>query len=122
MPITHAYAQGEAGAAGFDPFFLILMVAMFGVFWFFVFRPQSKKAKQHQAMLSSIKRGDQVVTNGGIIGNVTRIEGDGVLIIEIAKDVRVKCRHSMIADVMAKPEPRQAVKADNGNSGENGGG
>ncbi len=114
MVITQAFAQGEAAGGGFDPFFLILMVGMFGVFWFFVFRPQSKRAKAHQAMLNAIKRGDHVVTNGGIMGRVTRIEGDGVLVLEIADGVRVKCRHSMISETMAKPEPRSAVQNDSG--------
>ena len=112
MPITQAYAQGEAAAAGFDPFFLVLMVAMFGVFWFFVFRPQSRRAKQHQAMLHSIKRGDHVVTNGGIIGRVVRLEGDGVVTLEIADGVRVRCRQSMISEVATKPEPRSSTQVD----------
>ena len=112
MLITQAYAQDAAAGAGFDPFFLIIMVAMFAVFWFLVFRPQSKQRKQHQAMLNSIKRGDHVVTNGGIMGRVARIEGDGVLTLEIADGVRVKCRHMMIAEVMSKSEPRPAAQVD----------
>tara|TARA_B100000676_G_scaffold178281_1_gene175053 strand:+ start:157 stop:528 length:372 start_codon:yes stop_codon:yes gene_type:complete len=113
MLISQAYAQEAAAAApGFDPVFLVMMVAMFGVFWFLVIRPQSKRAKEHKAMLNAIKRGDQVVTNGGIIGRVARIEGDGVLIIEIAEGVRIKQRQSMIASMVQKPEPR-AVEADN---------
>jgi len=113
MLISQAYAQ-EAGAAapGFDPVFLIMMIAMFAVFWFLVIRPQSKRAKEHQSMLNAIKRGDQVVTNGGIMGRVARIEGDGVLILEIAKDVRVKCRQNMIASLAQKPEPRAAAEQD----------
>jgi preprotein translocase subunit YajC len=79
---------------------------MFAVFWFLVIRPQQKRAKEHQNMLKAIKRGDQVVTNGGIIGRVARIEGDGVLMLEIADGVRVKCQQSMIADLVKKSEPR----------------
>lgn len=117
MPITRAYAQGEAAAAGFDPFFLVLMAAMFGVFWFFVFRPQSRRAKLHQAMLASIKRGDHVVTTGGIIGRVARLEGDGVLTLEIADGVRVRCRQSMIAEVATKPEPRSSAQVSDKGAG-----
>ena len=109
MLISQAYAQDAAGAApGFDPVFLVMMVAMFAVFWFLVIRPQQKRAKQHRNMLQAIKRGDQVVTNGGIIGRVARIEGDGVLLIEIAPNVKVKCQQSMIADINSKTEPRPA--------------
>ncbi|MBC6439855.1 MAG: preprotein translocase subunit YajC [Rhodospirillales bacterium] len=109
MLISEAYAQ-DAGAAasGFDPVFVIMMIGMFAVFWFLVIRPQSKRAKEHQAMLKAIKRGDQVITNGGIMGRVARIEGDGVLLVEIAPNVKVKCRHAMISELVTKPEPRAA--------------
>tara|TARA_B100000686_G_scaffold247881_1_gene257596 strand:- start:267 stop:638 length:372 start_codon:yes stop_codon:yes gene_type:complete len=113
MLISQAYAQEAVAAVPMlDPPVIIMMVAMFGVFWFLVIRPQSKRAKEHKAMLNAIKRGDQVVTNGGIIGRVARIEGDDVLIIEIAEGVRIKQRQSMIASMVQKPEPR-AVEADN---------
>ena len=113
MLIAEAYAQEVGGAGGgFDPIFLIMMVAMFGVFWFLVIRPQSKRTKEHRAMLGAIKRGDHVVTNGGIMGRVARLEGDGVLILEIAPNVRVKCQQAMIASMAARPEPRPAEKDD----------
>lgn len=107
MLISQAYAQDGAAPGGFgDPMFLIMMVAMFAVFWFLVIRPQQKRAKEHQNMLKGIKRGDQVVTNGGIIGRVARIEGDGIVLLEVADGVRVKCQQSMIADLVKKTEPR----------------
>lgn len=106
MLISPAYAQDAAAPGGFDPIFLIMMVAMFAVFWFLVIRPQQKRAKEHQNMLKAIKRGDQVVTNGGIIGRVARIEGDGVIMLEIADGVRVRCQQSMVADMFKKSEPR----------------
>lgn len=113
MLITQAFAQDAGGAGpGFDPIFLLMMVAMFAVFWFLVIRPQSKRAKEHQAMLKAIKRGDQVVTNGGIMGRVARIEGDGVLLLDIAPNVKVKCRHSMISEIATKPEPRVSEQAE----------
>ncbi|MDA0220519.1 MAG: preprotein translocase subunit YajC [Proteobacteria bacterium] len=112
MLISPAYAQDAAAPGGFDPVFLIMMVAMFAVFWFLVIRPQQKRAKEHQNMLKAIKRGDQVVTNGGIIGRVSRIDGDGIIQLEIAEGVRVKCQQSMIADMVRKTEPREDDKAE----------
>ena len=112
MLISPAYAQDAAAPGGFDPVFLIMMVAMFAVFWFLVIRPQQKRAKEHQNMLKGIKRGDQVITNGGIIGRVARIDGDGIIQLEIAENVRVKCQQSMIADLVRKTEPREDDKAD----------
>ena len=106
MLISPAYAQDAAAPGGFDPVFLIMMVAMFAVFWFLVIRPQQKRAKEHQNMLKAIKRGDQVVTNGGIIGRVARLEGDNIVTLEIADGVKVKCQQSMISDLITKPEPR----------------
>ena len=112
MLISPAYAQDAGGAGGFDPVFIFMMVAMFGVFWFFVIRPQQKRAKDHRAMLSALKRGDQVVTNGGLIGRIARIEGDGVLLIEIAPNVKVKCRQSMISDIYQRTEARDDDRDD----------
>ena len=122
MLLSEAYAQDAAvGGGGFDPIFIVMMVAMFAVFWFLVIRPQSRRAKEHQAMLKAIKRGDHVVTNGGIMGRVARIEGDGVLTLEIAPNVRVKCRHAMISELVAKPEPRAADNDEDADKGGKGG-
>ncbi len=113
MLISPAYAQAAGGGAGgFDPVFIFMMVAMFGVFWFFVIRPQQKRAKDHRAMLSALKRGDQIVTQGGLIGRIARIEGDGVLLVEIAPNVKVKCRQSMVADVYQRTETRDDDQGD----------
>jgi preprotein translocase subunit YajC len=115
MLISPAYAQAAGGGAGgFDPVFILMMVAMFAVFWFLVIRPQQKKAKQHQEMLKALKRGDQVVTNGGLIGRVARIEGDGVLVLEVAPNVKVKVKHSMIADINQRSEARDEDDKDDG--------
>jgi preprotein translocase subunit YajC len=117
MLITPAYAQtAGGGAGGFDPVFILMMVAMFAVFWFLVIRPQQKRAKQHQEMLKALKRGDQIVTNGGLIGRVARIEGDGILVLEIAPDVKVKCKHSMISDIYQRTEARDDEKNDESKS------
>ena len=117
MLISQAFAQDAGGAApGFDPVFLVMMVGMFAVFWFLVIRPQSKRAKEHTAMLNAIKRGDQVVTNGGIIGRVARLEGDGGLIVEIAPEVKVKVRQSMISTLVTKSDPRPDDNGDDKDS------
>jgi len=117
MLISQAFAQDAgASAPGFDPVFLVMMVGMFAVFWFLVIRPQSKRAKEHTAMLNAIKRGDQVVTNGGIMGRVARIEGDGILIVEIAPEVKVKVRQSMISTLVTKSDPRPEDKGEDKDS------
>ena len=105
MLISPAFAQA-AGAPQGDMFsFLLPIVLMFGVFWLLVFRPQQKKAKQHKEMIANLKRGDQVLTAGGLYGRVAKIEGGNVCYVEIAPNVRVKVAQSTIAEVVTKPEP-----------------
>lgn len=74
---------------------ILLMVLMFAVFYFLLIRPQQKRAKQHAAMLSAIKKGDQVVTRGGIIGRVSGIQ-DSMLTIELQEKVRVRVLRSYV--------------------------
>ena len=76
--------------------FIIMMVAMFAIFYFLLIRPQQKKAKQHQEMLKALKKGDRVVTNGGIMGVVTGT-AEKFLTIEIAEKVRVRVMRSHVA-------------------------
>lgn len=111
MFVSQAFAQA-AGAApqqggGFEA--LLPLVLIFVVFYFLLIRPQQKKMKQHKDLLSAIRRGDRVVTGGGIIGTVTNANKDDELTIEIADEVRVKVKRSMVAEVLAKTEP---VKGD----------
>jgi preprotein translocase subunit YajC len=75
------------------------------IFWFLIFRPQQKRLKAQQAMLASIKRGDTVVTTGGIIGKVTKAVDGEDLEVEIASGVKVKLVRGMISDVRSKGEP-----------------
>lgn len=75
------------------------------IFWFLIFRPQQKRLKAQQAMLSAIKRGDTVVTTGGIIGKVTKAVDGEDLEVEIATGVKVKLVRGMISDVRSKGEP-----------------
>jgi preprotein translocase subunit YajC len=76
--------------------FIIMMVAMFAIFYFLLIRPQQKKAKQHQEMLKAIKKGDRVVTNGGIMGTVTGT-AEKFLTVEVAEKVRVRVMRSHVA-------------------------
>jgi preprotein translocase subunit YajC len=101
-----AYAMGGGGAgaeggqgAGFGAFIPIIL--MFVIFYFLLIRPQQKKAKQHKEMLSAIKKGDRIITSGGIHGEVTGISDD-VATIEIAPKVRVKVSRGFISTIIGK--------------------
>lgn len=91
----------DVGALGqFLPLILI-----FAIMYFLLIRPQQKKVKEHQAMVSAVRRGDQVVTQGGLIGKVSKVKDDGEVEVEIAKDVKVRVIKSTIASVTSKTEP-----------------
>ncbi|MCS6778959.1 MAG: preprotein translocase subunit YajC [Geminicoccaceae bacterium] len=110
--ISPAYAQAP-GAGGGDVFVSLLpLVLIFIVFYFLLIRPQQQKMKQHRAMLEALKKGDQVLTGGGIVGKVTRVDPDGMVSVEIAQGVQVKVAKATISDVLTKPAP-----AANENSG-----
>jgi preprotein translocase subunit YajC len=87
MLISPAYAQAAGGGGGADFSFLIMMVLLFAVFYFLLIRPQQKKMKTHKAMVGALKRGDKVVTQGGIYGTVTKVVSDAELQVEIADGV-----------------------------------
>ncbi len=103
MFISPAYAQAGGGGAGFEAFIPIILI--FVVFWFLLIRPQQKKAKLHRQMLAAIRRGDKIVTNGGIIGTVTKVIDDHELMVEITDGVRVRVQRGLIAQVRSKTEP-----------------
>lgn len=98
VPILLSQQGGPAGGCGPGGGlnFIIMMVAMFAIFYFLLIRPQQKKAKQHQEMLKALKRGDRVVTNGGLMGIVTA-STEKFLTIEIADKVRVRVMRSHVA-------------------------
>jgi preprotein translocase subunit YajC len=81
------------------------------VFWFFLIRPQQQKAKEHKTMLSALRRGDRVVTGGGIIGTIAKVVSDDEVLVEIAEGLRVRVLRSTITGVTAKTEP-VAAKGD----------
>jgi preprotein translocase subunit YajC len=108
MFISPAFAQGLfGGGTGENPFtsFLIPMVGIFVIMYFLILRPQQKRVKQHAEMVKNVRRGDTVVTNGGLVGKVTKVIDDDQIEIEIADDVRIRQLRQMITDVRAKGEP-----------------
>jgi preprotein translocase subunit YajC len=111
MFITPAFAQsnplsslfgGDSGGMLTSLMPLILIVV---IMYFLVLRPQQQKVKQHQAMVRSLRRGDTVVTNGGLVGKVTKVVDDDQIEVEISDGVRVRQMRSMVSDVRAKGEP-----------------
>ena len=91
----------DAGAIGqFLPLILI-----FAIMYFLLIRPQQKKVKDHQAMVAAVRRGDQVVTQGGLIGKVTKVKDDNEVEVELAEGVKVRVVKSTIAQVTSKTEP-----------------
>ncbi len=96
--INVAYAmspsQGGGQAGGFASF--VPLILMFVIFYFLLIRPQQKKAKEHQAMLGDLKKGDKIVTSGGIHGTITKVDDTDVT-VEIADKVRVKVTRSNVA-------------------------
>jgi preprotein translocase subunit YajC len=87
---------------------LPFIIAIFAIMYFFLIRPQQQKLKEHQKMVSALRRGDQVITQGGIIGKVTKVKDDKEIEIEIATGVNVRVVKSTIATVVSKTEPAKA--------------
>jgi preprotein translocase subunit YajC len=110
MLISPAYAQGMGGADGLGP--LIPLILIFVVFWFLLIRPQQKKAKEHRELLAQLRRGDQIVTAGGLIGKITKVISDTELQVEIAEDVRVRVARGMVSTVLSRTEPAKGEKAE----------
>jgi preprotein translocase subunit YajC len=108
--ITPAFAQGAPIGGGGDIILqLVPFVLIFIIMWFLIIRPQQRRAKEHQEMIKNVRRGDTVVTSGGIIGKVTKVTEDGADIeVEIADGVKVKVARGMISDVRSKSEPVKA--------------
>ena len=110
MFITPAFAQGSlfGGGAGGDGGMLMSLLPfmlIFVIMYFLILRPQQKRVKQHQEMVKNVRRGDTVITNGGLVGKVTKVIDDDQIEIEIADDVRIRQMRQMVTDVRAKGEP-----------------
>ena len=106
MFITPAYAQAAGGAAANPIVQFLPLILIFAIMYFLMIRPQQKKAKQHRAMVEALRRGDQVITQGGVIGKVSRVkEGENEVEVEIAEGVKVRVVKSTIVQVLNKTEP-----------------
>ena len=105
MFVSPAWAQ-SAGGGGDGGFMTLLpLILIFVVFYFLLIRPQQKKAKQHREMLMNIRRGDKIVTGGGIIGTVTRVVSDDELAVEIAEGIKIRVQRALVSGVLSKTEP-----------------
>ncbi len=104
MFVTPAYAQTAGGADLFTSM-VVPFILIFVIMYFLIIRPQRQQAKKRQEMLNNVRRGDQVITGGGIAGKVTKVVDDSELEVEIADGVRVRVLRAMLADVKVKGEP-----------------
>lgn len=112
------FAHAQAGSGGFEMLnsLLVPTILIIGIMYFLMIRPQQKRMKAHREMIAALRRGDTVVTSGGIIGKVTKVEEDE-LQVEIADGVRIKVLRSTVSDVRGKGEgdaPQAKTKAASG--------
>ena len=112
MLITPAYAQAAGGDTSSMMVQLAPLALIFVVFYFFLIRPQQQKAKQQRVMLDAIRRGDRVVTGGGLIGTVAKVVNNDEVLIDLADNVRVRVVRSTIGQVLAKTEPAKEAKKE----------
>ena len=94
--ISVAYAQSSDAASGSAFFQFIPLILILGVFWFLIIRPQQKKQKAHQGMVDSLRKGDKVVTNGGIFGTIVKV-GDDRITLEIASKVQINIERQQVS-------------------------
>ena len=97
--IADAHAQG--GGQGDATFSFIMLIALFAVFYFVLIRPQSKRQKEHKAMVAGLAKGDEVVTNGGLLGKITNI-GDNFVTLEVSDGLEVRVQRMAISTLMPK--------------------
>lgn len=119
MFVSPAFAQSVGDIASPNVIeSLVPFLLIFAVFYFLLIRPQQKKMKEHKSMLGSIRRGDKIVTNGGIFADVVKVINDNELEVKIAEGVKVRVDRNMVSYVNAKTEPAEdADKSDKSNKG-----
>src|SRR3954447_16656226 len=105
MLITPAYAQSPFGGNTDMLTSLLPFVLIFVIMYFLILRPQQKRVKQHAEMVKNVRKGDTVVTSGGLVGRITKVIDDDTIEVEVADGVRVRQMRSMVSDVRAKGEP-----------------
>ncbi|HEY4859677.1 MAG TPA: preprotein translocase subunit YajC [Xanthobacteraceae bacterium] len=114
MFVTPAFAQGSSPFGGDNMLIQLLpFVLIFVIMYFLILRPQQKKTKDHQELVKNLRRGDTVITSGGLVGKVTKVVDDDQIEVEIADGVRVRQVRSMVSGVRAKGEP---VRDESGSS------
>ena len=97
--ISNAYAQDAAAQGGLMSF--LPLIVIFAVFYFMLIRPQMKRAKEHKQLVSQLAKGDEVITNGGLLGKITDVT-DAFVTLELAENVRIKVQRQAVANVMPK--------------------
>jgi len=109
MFVSAAYAQATGGTGSLTGGLggILPIILIFAIMYFLMIRPQQKKMKEHKAMVAALRRGDQVVTQGGIIGKVAKVKEDGEVEVEIATDVKIRVLRHTISAVMNKTEPSE---------------
>ena len=118
MLISPAYAQSLGGGEGAMIMQILPIVLIFAVFYFLLIRPQQKKVRQHRELISALRRGDRVVTAGGIIGTVAKVVNDTEILVEIAEGVRVRVVRAQISEVLSKTAPAAATPPTAANKAE----
>ncbi|GLQ89668.1 preprotein translocase subunit YajC [Dyella flagellata] len=101
FPTTFVLAQAAPGSANGGISMLIMMIVLFGLMYFMMIRPQMKRQKEHRQMMSSLAKGDEVVTNGGIAGRVDDV-GETFITVEIAPNVKIKLQKGAVQQVLPK--------------------
>jgi len=106
MFITPAFAQAAAPTGGGGLLIQLLpFILIFAIIYFLILRPQQKRAKAHRELVSALRRGDAIVTSGGIIGKVAKVIDDHEISVEVAEGIRIKILRSSVTDVRSKGEP-----------------
>ena len=105
MFVMPAFAQGSPLGGDNMLVSLLPFVLIFVIMYFLILRPQQRRVKQHQEMVKSVRRGDTVISSGGLVGKVTKVVDDDQIEVEIADGVRVRQMRSMVSEVRAKGEP-----------------
>jgi preprotein translocase subunit YajC len=111
MLISPAYAQGTGLMDQSALIQFLPLVLIFIVFYFLLIRPEQKKQKEHRTMLDALRRGDRVVTGGGILGTVSKVVSPEEVEVDLAQNVRVRVLRSTITSVLSKPDPAAAREA-----------
>lgn len=106
MFITPAYAQGAGGGGDFFVT-LVPFILIFAIMYFLIIRPQQRRMKEHKEMVANLRRGDTVVTGGGLIGKVTKVDETEIQ-VEVAEGIKVRVMRGMVSEVRAKGEPAPA--------------